>query len=282
MTMRVAPPKVFPNATRAGKPPTSAEGSADAYRQTSFVLGAEVEAVLAAMNWEGAAAAASSGAKFRSQQTAAGMGLWSRSWLYRLQALHAVEWGNYVGAMPLVRAAADSAGGMLYLLRQEMREWQEWLDEGGVVLAPERHAIEFRLHAFRAAEALAGDIVLGPIYRATSDLALPHFGATLLLTGGDSDTERIAMTFGDRDFHLGFAELVLGWLAELSAWHGRLALEYSPVFATNGELNLAALDGLVADARRCRIEIIEIDGAPRYLIHNVRRAAGLAPKRYLL
>ena len=282
MTMRVAPPKVFPVATRASKPPISAEGSADAYRQTSFVLGAEVETVLTAMNWEGAVATASSGAKFRNQQTAAGLGLWSRSWLYRLEALHAMEWGNYPGAMPLIRAAADCAGGLLYLLRHGMREWGEWLDDGGVALAPEQHAMEFRLHAFRAAEVLAEDPVLGPAYRISGDLTLPHFGATMLLVGGDSDSERVAMTFGDRDFHVGFAELVLGWLASLSAWHMRVALEYPAVFGPTETPDRAAIDAMVVVERRCHVELVEVAGAPRYLVHNVRRAPGGAPKRYFL
>ena len=260
----------------------SAQGSSDAYRQTAFMLGDELEAVIESMNWEGAAARASSGAKFRSQQTAAGLGLWSRSWLCRLQGLHALEWGNYVAAMPLIRAAADAAGGLIYLLRQEMSEWNEWLGEGGVALAPELHAMEFRLHAFRAAEALAGDPVLGPIYRISTDLALPHFGTTLLMAGGDSDPERIAMTFGDRDFHVGFAELLLGWLSALSAWHGRLVASYPSVFAMPGDQDVATLDALANKTGRCHIEIIEIDGASRYLIHNFRRSAGAAPKRILL
>ena len=106
--MRVSPPKVFGEAVAAGKPPAGSAGAQDAYRQTGFVLGAEVDLVVSGLALEGQVADASSGAKFRTQVTASALGLWSRSWLSRLQALHALQWGNYTAAMPLVRAAADS------------------------------------------------------------------------------------------------------------------------------------------------------------------------------
>ena len=285
--MRVSPPKVFPVATRSAKPSVDVAGSADAYRQTSFVLGEEVELVLRGLNLEGLVAAASAGAKFRSQQTAAALGLWSRSWLCRIQALHAAEWGGYSAAMPLVRAAADYSGGMVYLLRQDAVEWEEWLEGGGVSLAAAQHATEFRLHTFRAAEALAGDETLGPIYRAATDLSLPHFGATLLLAGGDSGPDHVAMTFGDRDFHVAFAELLFGWLVELSAWHLRIAAAFRSAFGAlesvgAGSDFLVAADTMRSRPTRCRIEHIDVDGSPRYLVHNLRRAPGAAPKRVLL
>src|SRR5690606_31839890 len=127
---------------------------------------------------------------------------------------------------------------------------------------------------------------LGPLYRVVSDLSMPHFGSTLLLAGADSSPDRIAVTFGDRDFHLGMAELALGWLLML----GAVQLE---TLGTNSEVlpitQPGKLSKLAADARklatrpdRCRIDVTEIDGAPRYLVHNFRRAPSAAPKRYLL
>ena len=76
-------------------------------------------------------------------------------------------------------------------------------------LAPEQHATEIQLHAFRSAETMASHPVLGPVYRIVTDLSLPHFGATLLVAGSESDPSRIAATFADRDFHMGWAELSL-------------------------------------------------------------------------
>lgn len=285
-TVRVAPPRIFPVATRAAKPPIDAEGSADAYRQMSFVLGAEVDLVVRGLNLEGEVALASRGAGFRKQATAAAMGAWSRGWLIRLEALHACEWGNYAAAMPLLRAATDHLAGEIYLLRQDAAEWEEWLDQGGISSVPAEQAMEFRLHAFRAAEVLAAHETLGQIYRIVTDLSLPHFGSTLLLAANDSTPERILMTFGDRDFHLGLAELCLGWLFAL----GRAQLEAiagaGPVFAHDQQ---EATTQWSQDAKamvdrddRCRVDVVDRDEGQRYLFQNWRRGPGAARKRVLL
>ncbi|MGH2632174.1 MAG: hypothetical protein ACRDG3_02085 [Tepidiformaceae bacterium] len=284
--MRVSPPRIFPHATRAAKPPMGADGSADAFRQLGFVLGDDVELVLQGLNLEGAVAEASSAAKYRTQKMVSALGLWSRSWLSRLEALHAVEWGNYVGALPLIRAAADYQAAALYLLHSQAVEWEEWLAAGGIALAPDEHATEYRLHAFRAAEVLAAHEILGPVYRAATDLSLSHFGSTLMLTGSDSTPDRVLMTFGDRDFHLGLAELELGWLLQLAVAQGEALVEFTGVFAINDRAALEAFCGAararVADPARCGIEQIERGGEVRYLVHNWRRAPGAAAKRLLL
>ena len=211
---RVSPPRVFPDATHAPRPPAEAGGAADAFRQARFVLGPDLDLVLQGLQIEGQIASAAAGAKFRNQVVASVLATWSRSWLCRLQALHATEWGNYAAALPLVRSAVDYQAAQLLLLRTGAEEWVAWLDEGGVGAAPEHHATRFRLHPYRAAEVLAAHELLGPAYRASMDLSMPHFGATLAVAGGDSNAERIAVTFGDRDYHHGFAELVLGWLLD--------------------------------------------------------------------
>lgn len=283
---RVSPPRISPAATRAPKPPAEASGSADAYRQTTFVLSGEVETVLDGLNLEGAIAEASAGAKFRTQTMTAALGLWSRSWLSRLDALHALEWGNYVAAIALVRAAADYQASALYVLRTGAAEWNEWLEGGGIALAPDQHATEFRLHAFRAAEVLAAHAILGPVYRMTMDLSLSHFGSTLLVAGNESAPDRVLMTFGDRDFHIGLAELNLGWLAQLGMAQVDALAEFDGVFAIPDR---PRLDGwrmqaakLVDGRDRCRVETIEREGEKRYLVHNWRREPRSAPKRLLL
>jgi hypothetical protein len=285
MAHRVAPPKVFPAVGRAPKPPPDSPG-ADAYRQSTFNLGGTIDIVLQGLALEAGVATASSGAKFRTMPMAAALGLWSRGWLARLEVLHAAETGNYTAAIPLVRAAADYLSGEIWLLRTSATEWEEWLASGGVGLAPEQHATEFRLHPFRSAEVIAGHDILRSVYRAATDLSLPHFGATLLLAGSESDSARVAMTFGDRDFHLGLAELVLGWLLQLGVAQLEAAAEAGPVFNIESRPSLDAWcrkAGLEAgDPRRCHVEIVEIGGLQRYLIHNVRRSPGAAPKRILL
>jgi hypothetical protein len=217
---------------------------------------------------------------------ASALGLWSRSWLSRLEALHALEWGNYAAATTLVRAAADYQASMLYLLRTGAAEWDEWLANGGVALAPDDHATEFRLHAFRAAEVLAAHETVGPIYRVTTDLSLSHFGSTLLVAGYESDPNRIAMTFGDRDFHIGLAELHLGWLVELGTAQFAALAEFEGVFAPLEPGPVAAWRAasakLLARTDRCHIESVERNGEKRYLVHNWRREPRSAAKRLRL
>lgn len=284
--MRVSPPRVFPFATGASKPPAEAAGSADAYRQTSFVLADEVDCVVAGLNLEGTAAAATAGSKFRSQVTASAMGLWSRSWLSRLQALHAIQWGNYGPAVALVRSSVDFQAGMLYVLQTGAAEWQEWLDAGSISISAEEHATEFRLHAFRAAEIMAVHPVLGPIYRVAMDLSLPHFGSTLLLAGSGSAPDHIEMTFGDRDFHVGLAELTFGWLLELGRAELAGIAEHPSAFgqadAEAAASWSATCEKLVQRADRCRVEITEVAGERRYLVHNWRREPRSASRRVLL
>lgn len=283
---RVSPPRIFPEATRAPKPPAGSAGSVDAHRQTSFVLGKDVDLVLCGLELEGAIAQASSGAKYRKQVMAAALGLWSRAWLARLEALHAVEWGNYAAAVVLVRAAADYEASELYVLRDGAAEWDEWLEQGGIALAAEEHATEYRLHAFRAAEVLAAHDILGPIYRASMDLSMPHFGSTLMLAGNDSTPDRVLMTFGDRDFHVGLAELVLGWLALLSVAQLGAAMEFEGVFAIPDRAGIEAFCSEARDAAgrrdRCQVEVVERDEEKRYVVHNWRRQPGGAPKKLLL
>ncbi len=284
-TPRVSPPRISPHVARAAKPPIDSP-SADAYRQTGFVLGPAIDIVLHGFELEGAIASASSDSKHRTQAMASALGLWSRSWLARLEALHAAEWGNYPAAIALVRSATDYAAGAVYLLRQEAAEWVEWLENGGIALAPGQHATEYRLHAFRAAEVLAAHEVLGPIYRVAMDLSMPHFGSTLLLAGNDSDPSRVFMTFGDRDFHVGLSEIVMGWLLLLSVAALEAALEHEGTFAIPDRL---ALETFAREAREmaaspgwCRVEETEIEFQKRYLIENWRRKPGSAARRLLL
>ena len=285
MSIRISPPKVFPMATGAARPAADAGGSLDSHRQTSFVLDGDLAAVLDGLNLEGGVAAASTGAKSRTQAMVAALGLWSRSWSCRLEALHAVQWGNYAAATPLVRSAADFQASMLYLLRTGAAEWQEWLDGGGIAIAPEHHATQFALHAFRAGEILAAHEVLGPLYRVATDLSLSHFGSTLLVAGNESGPDHVAMTFGDRDFHMGLAEIHLGWLTDLGIAQADALREFDAVFEIGDGHSLQGWReraGALATTSRCRIEPVEVDGVRRYLVHNWRREPRSAPKRLLL
>jgi len=282
---RVSPPNVFPTATGAAKPAMGSPG-ADAYRQTGFVFGADIDLVLRGLLLEGACAEATAGAKFRKQRTAAVLGPWSRSWLCRLEALHAMQLGNYAAAIPLVRTAADYQAALIALLGADATAWEAWLEAGGIALAPDVHATEFRLHAFRSGEVLAAHPTLGPLYRVTTDLSLSHFGSTLLLAGSESAPDHVTMTFGDRDFHTGLAQLVLGWLLELSAVMAETLPAHTDAFGVPDATVLAdftaAARAVAADGDRCAVETIERSGERRYLVRNWRRTPGAAAKRILL
>jgi hypothetical protein len=111
-----------------------------------------------------------------------------------------------------------------------------------------------------------------------------HFGATMLFSGAGSDTTRLAMTFGDRDFHVGLAELVFGWLLELGVEMLKSVSSSGRFIADDAAVGNFATDVQRAIDRRdrCRLAIIEHEGETRYLIENVRRAPGGAPGRILL
>lgn len=283
---RVSPPHIFPTATRSGKPPRDAEGSVDSHRQAGFVLGIEIDHIIAGLNLEGACAQAAAGPKFRKQVVAATLVLWSRSWLSRLQALHAAEWGNTTASIPLVRSAADYEAAGRLTLQTGGAEWQEWLETDPIGLAAADHATQYQLHAFRAAEVLAARPVLGEVYRTATALSLPHFEASLLLAAAESNSERIVATFGDRDFHLGMVELVCGWLLALGVE------QFEAIIASDGALpvpDAAAVESWMTHARklidrddRCRIELVERDGAQHMLVANWRRRPGAARKKILI
>ncbi len=285
-TLRVSPPRVFGQATHAGKPPAGSAGSVDAYRQAQFVLDIDTNLVLDGLNLEATLADGATGAKFRNQRVASGLMNWSRSWLSRLHALHAIEWGNYAAALPLIRASADYQSAFLALTGNDAPEWQEWVDGGNIRLAPEQHATEFQLHAFRSAETMATHPILGPVYRAATDLSLPHFGSTLLVAGAESDPSRIAATFGDRDFHMGWAELSLTLLLQLGVAQLEALVALAATFGVTDADAVAALAAKLARAAehrdRCAIAITEVDGLQRYLISNWRRNPGGAPTKVLL
>jgi hypothetical protein len=283
---RVSPPKVFAEVAHASRPPSATPGVSDTFRQTGFMLEGEVSTIVDGLTLEATLADGATGAKFRNQLVASGLALWSRAWLCRLQALHAMEWGNYMAAFPLIRSAADYQSAQLALLRTGAEEWEEWLAEQPVRLAPAQHAVEFAQHAFRSAEIMAAHEVIGPAYRSATELSLPHFGTTLLLAASESDASRIAVTFGDRDFHLGLAELSLGLIAALGAAQIDATLEFGARFGVSDPASATdAADKLRAVAARkdrCSMAADEIEGRARFVISNWRRNQGGAFQRILL
>jgi hypothetical protein len=149
-------------------------------------------------------------------------------------------------------------------------------------------AFEFELGRFFAGEVLAADPVLRAIYRPASDLGRPNFGATLLQVAPESNNVRLAITFADASFHLGWAELVTGWLLALALRQLRVILDAQGIFPASGEAR-SSYESLVVQTEaalrredRCRIEEVEQDNARRYVVHNFRRSGSGAAKKIIL
>lgn len=281
--MRIAPPRVSGHAAPAPRPPAGSPES-DAYRQTAFLLGIEVEAVLAALALEGATAEASAAAKYRKPATAVALAFWSQSWLARLEALQATQWGRYVPATLLVRSAADAQAAMQAVAEGSDETVLTWASRG-IALRTDLHAYEFRLEPARSGEQLARDATLGSVYREATVFAIPSYAGVLLLEGGDSNAERLVVSFGDTTFHLGLAELTLGWLLRLCEWQ-LAAIDRSGRFAAVPRERAANVDSAIRAALarddRCRMERVEVEGIERWVVHNWRRQPGTPAKRFLL
>ena len=103
----------------------------------------------------------------------------------------------------------------------------EWL-AGHFAPNVEHKAFEFGLGRYFAGGVLAEDVKLRAVYRPASELGRPSFGATTLFIGPESNNRRLALSFADNSFHIGWAELTLGWL--LSVCERQLALRNVWVF----------------------------------------------------
>lgn len=253
----------------------------DAHRQTHFLLGTELGLFERAMNLQIDIVAAN--AKARSPQAAALLAYWSRVFSYLADACTLMSRGSYASCPPLLRTACDCIAAQRSLLADEFSDYLEWLP-AAFSQDREHAALAIDLGRFRAGSVLAQDERLGGTYRLLTDLSMPHFGSTALETAPDSNLQKLGLAFADRAFHLGWAELVLGWLLTLAG----AQLEASAgcgVFSISDEARAAygALDrdirAAVSNPRRCHAE--EVAGG-RYLLHSFRRAASAAPKRVVL
>jgi hypothetical protein len=257
--------------------------SAGAPREVRFLLGEDLALFERGMNLEIRIVMASRGSSHRTHALAALLGLWSRSFTYRADACSLVVRGGYVSSTPLLRAACDCVGAQRGLAKGDRAEFTDWLTAMGQ--SREHSALNVGLGRYRAGSALAADERLGTVYRMMTDLSMTHFGPTLLQVAPESDLERISIAFADSSFHLGWAQLLTGWLLVLVQAQVATALAAEDVFAVPLEAQ-EELSGLSSEiektldkADRCRME--ELAGG-RYLLHNFRRQPGGAPRRLVL
>jgi hypothetical protein len=290
--MNVPPQRVSPIHTpEAYALPARPEGASDpvqdAYRQTGFLLGNDLRLFAEAMNLQLRIMKDSYPSKYRTHTLAAIVGLWSRAYFYLSDSVLLLTRGSYPSTLPLLRAACEVIAAEEALRGGEQDEHNVWLS---TTLKPDESvkAFEFDLGRYFSGETLAADPVLRSVYRPVSDLGRPNFGATLLQVGPESNNARVALSFADSSFHLGWAEVTLGWSLALAARQLRVAIDAEGTFAISDEVRseYESLQQRVDDALgrddRCRIEEVEADNNRRYLVHNFRRTSGAAPKKIVL
>ena len=262
------------------RPATAQPTVQDAFRQTQFLLSGDLDLFEKMMNLELQIAKANS--RLRTPEAAALFSFWSRAFSHMADACTMMTLGSYSACPPLLRAACDSIAAQQSLIADGFAEYEDWL-EGAVSQNRENAAMAFDLGRFRAGSALAQDERLGALYRLMSDLSMPHFGATAFQVAPDANLQKISIAFGDSAFHLGWTEVITGWLLLLCEVQLTTAIS-SGVFSVD-HATLAVYQSYareaassLANGRRCYVE--ELEG--RFLFHNWRRTASGSPKRVLL
>jgi hypothetical protein len=271
-----------------GKPDASATGQAqDAYRQTQFVLGGDLRLFADGMALQLRILNDSSHSRYRTHVYAAVVSTWARAYASLADACLLLTRGSYGSVAALVRAGCELIAAEYQVEREEMGEYVGWLL--GHLKPDEGHkAMDVGLGHYFAGSTLAADNALRLVYRASSDLARPNFGATLLLTAPESNNLRLAYTFDDASFHVGWAEIELGWLLRLCERQLAVAVHMQHVLNITPETHAAygayatRVDDALGSASRARIEEVEAEGFKRWLVHNFRRQPSGAPRRILL
>ncbi len=253
----------------------------DAYRQARFLLGEDLELFRQGMLLQVQMAAAL--ARARTPEAAIVLALWSRCFSCLNDACRLLLWGSYPSCPPLVRAACDVVAAQRGLLASGFQEWRAWL-ESWPAQDRQRGALALDLGRYRSSAAIAAEPRLAVVYRAAAELSQPHFGATLLQVGPEVALDHLPVAFADCSFHLGWAELVLGWLLRLCHLQAETAAGSGLAPLPEGTREAVAglgqrVEGALSRADRCRMEE-EPDG--RLLVVNFRRKAGGQPRRLVL
>jgi hypothetical protein len=266
------------------RPAGGPAAAADAHRQTGFLLADDLALFQRGMNLELRLVADSRASRYRTPALAALLGLWSRSFVYRADVCSLATRGSYVSCPPVLRVAADCIAAQKGLAGDDRQEFIEWLATA-IRQNREHAALEIELGRYRSGAMLAADQRLGAIYRVLTELSMTHFGVTLLQVAPESDQEKLSIAFGEGGFHLGWAQLIFGWLLALTAAQLETAASSEGPFAVSEEMTAELgrlseeIEAGLARGDRCRVEEVD-DG--RLLIHDFRRQAGGAPRRILL
>lgn len=268
-------------------PPAGLSGDAeDAWRQTGFQLGEDWRLLGEGLELQARLAATGYTPGARTMTMAGFASLWSRAFLGTSDAAQLVRRGAYQSALPLVRAVVEFIGAQRGLV-EELDEWRRWTHEAYGRDEASR-AVEQGLGHYFSGESIASDPHLRVIYRAASDFARPNFGPTALLVANEASHERYPLVFADQAFHLGWAQLLFGWLLRLDAAQLHDSLHLQAQFPANQELRAAvvahvrAVEAHLDEDGRCRLEEFEDGhGRRRHLLVGFRRQGADAPRRLL-
>lgn len=279
------PPRVlltsFPESYALPSKPAKAPAAVlDTHRQTTFLLGEELAMFERAMNAQLRVVAEN--AKVRGARAAAMFTLWARVFSHLVDGCELMMRASYVSCAPLCRFALETIAAEKSLAAGEFAEYEEWFAEA-VSQDKTNAAIMIDPGKYKAASMLIADERLGILYRLLSDLSMPHFGPSLLLAAPEVSLQKAPLAFADGAFHLGWAELVTGWLLLLAGEQLTVARDCG-VFSLSGALTTEAaavlrdIAAALGNKRRCYAE----DAGGRFVLHNWRRAASGQPKRVAL
>ncbi len=270
-----------------GKPDGAPPPVLDAFRQTGFVLGADLRLFAEGMALQLRILNDSAHSRYRTHVYAAVVSTWARAYTTLADACLLVTRGSYASVPNLVRSACELIAAEHQLHREEMGEYVGWLI--GHLRPDEDHkAFDVGLGHYFAGTTLAGDEGLRMVYRTASDLGRPNFGATLLEIAPESNNLRLAYTFGDASFHVAWAEIELGWLLRLCERQAAVAVHMPDVLNITPETHTAyndyasRVEQALSSTGRASIAETESGGFKRWLISNFRRQPSGAPKKMLL
>ena len=269
-------------------PPGEGEPQAvrDAFRETSFTLAAELRWLLDALGLQHAVMQRSGHSRLRNRRFASALLFWSRVYRAGDDLLRLTTRASYGSCPALLRSAFEALGAEQAVVGEEQVEFEDWLREAWRTNA-EHHATEIGMGQYMAGQQIAMSPETGEAYRAVSELARPHFGASALLSAAESHDKRFLVNWADQQFHFGWAQLLLGWQIVLQDRQCRFAIG-SGLFGVESEDRAAYQQlhrrgqALLEASGRCSARWIVDQGRQRLVIENFRRQPSGAPKRLLL
>jgi hypothetical protein len=270
-----------------GKPPNLRPDAEDAWRQTGFLLSEELHLLSAGLSLQTRLAGSGYAPASRTMRMAAHASLWSRALTTTSDAIGLARRGSYQSALPLVRQAVELVAAQAGL-EDDYEEFKRWAHQG-YVRNNEAKADEIGLGHYFAGDAISRDEHLRLIYRGSSDLGRPNFGPTALFVAAEASRQRYPLILGDHAFHLGWSQLLLGWLLRVDTKQLHLAMHAQALFPGSPELreeivtHVREAETLLDDDRRCRLEEwTDGEGRRRHLLVEFRRQSSDAARRVLL